>query len=928
MRWYDAIRTRLGLLLRSRAADARMDEEFRFHIDMEVERLVREEGLDPGEARRRALIAFGGEDRHREALRDGRGLAWLGGLSLDFRLGFRMLVKYPGLTIVGGLAMAFAIWAGAVTFVLVGQFISPSLPLPGGDRIVEIVTRDEARTRVETRVLSDFLVWRDALASVTDLGAWRDAAHNLIVANDAGRPVRAAEISASAFRIAPEPAMLGRVLLPADERVGAPPVVVIGHEIWRTRFGSDADVVGRTVRLGDDYTTVVGVMPEGFAFPVSHELWTPLRPDAIAHGPREGPGIEVFGRLAPGVTLEGAQTELTTIGRRASVEHPDTHEHLEPRIARYTDRESVQSPEEVGLMLSIDGFAVLLLILICSNVALLLFARAATRETELLTRSALGASRGRIVSQLFVEALVLGGVATAVGLGAAEFALRHWGVEFLERNMGPLPFWFDISLSPAAVLYACALTVLGAAVAGMVPARKVVRALGARMRENSAGGGGLRFGGVWTAVIVTQVALTVAFPVIVYVVQREHVRLRSLEVGFPAEEYLAVRLDMDAPIGAGAEADEAREAQGAPFVAAVEVLRRQVARDPAVAGVTFVDRLPGDGHLERRVELDEANEASDAPPAGEATLAWIDPSYFEVLGSPIVAGRGFTAADLVADARTVIVDQGFVDLMMRGRNPIGRRVRIADGRTPVESADDDSRPWYEIVGVVEELGMAAFNLRRRVAGLYLPASPGSAGPAQRAQPISGFPTGPQVMLVHVRSDPLSLVPRVREIATAASATLRLSSFRRADEVTNDVLWVIGLWLRTTVILTGIALLLSLAGIYSVLSFTVARRTREIGVRVALGASRRGIVTSIFRKPLAQVGAGIAAGFVLVTAVAWFMSGHRPDGAPRAPDAGLSVEQVALLVTHALVMLAVCLIACVVPTWRALRVQPTEALRAE
>jgi predicted permease len=817
--------------------------------------------------------------------------------------------------------MAFAIWAGVVTFVLVGQFISPSLPLPGGDRIVRIANWDVSSARVEPRALSDFIVWRDALQSVTDLGAYRDISRNLIVGNDGGRQVRAAEITASAFRIAPEPPLLGRVLVPADERVGAPPVVVIAHEVWRTRFASDAGVVGRTVQLGDDYTTVVGVMPEGFAFPVSHELWTPLRVDAIAYVAREGPGIEVFGRVASGATLESAQTELTTIGRRAAAERPDTHEHLEPRIVRYAERESVQTPEELAFMLSINLFAVMLLAVICSNVALLLFARAATRETELVTRSALGASRRRIVAQLFVEALVLGGLAATLGLGAAQLALRHWGVEFLERNTGPLPFWFDVSVSPATVLYACALTLLAAAIAGMVPARKVTHGLGARMRESTARGG-LRFGGVWTTVIVTQVALTVAFPAVVYVEQRELVRLRSLDVGFPAEEYLAVGLAMDAATVPGGDAEAALAAQRVSFEATLETLRQRVTGEPGVAGVTFVDRLPRDYHRERWVELDDeagfAGQAgattAEAPLAGETSTASIDPSYFEVLGAPILAGRGFTAADLAPDARAVIVDQGFVDLIMRGRNPIGRRVRIADGREPTASGADDSRPWYQIVGVVEELGMAAFNIRRRAAGLYLPSSPGSAGPVQ--------------MLVHVRGDPMSLAPRVREIAGATDATLRISNPGRADHVTNDVLWVLGLWLRMTVGLTAIALLLSLAGIYAVLSFTVARRTREIGVRVALGASRRRVVAAIFRKPLTQVGIGVAVGAALVTAAAFVMSGYQPDGAARLPDAGLTLRQIAMLALYAAFMLGVCLLACVVPTRRALRVEPTEAMRAE
>lgn len=904
MQWFDAVRARLRLLFGRGAAEARMDEEIDFHVDMEADRLVREHGLDPAEARRHALIAFGGVERHREELRDGRTLAWLGGLSLDFRLGFRMLAKYPGLTIVGGLAMAFAIWAGVVTYVLLGQFLSPKLPLPDGDRIVRIEMWDAAANDPELRALSDFASWRDGLRSITDLGAYRDVPVNLIVGNDAGPPVTAAEISASAFRIAPEPPLLGRVLLPEDERPGAPAVVVIGYDVWQTRFGGEASVIGTTVRLGEEYATVVGVMPERFAFPVAHDLWTPLRIDAV-YGALEGPEIEVFGRLAPGVTLEAAQAELTTIGRRASAERPETHEHLQPLVGHYA---KPLSSKDDNFMRLINGFAVMLLVLICSNVALLLFARAATRETELVTRSALGASRGRLLMQLFVEALVLGGVATAAGLGAAQFALGRWGTEFLERNLGALPFWYDLNVSPSAIVYACALTLLGAVIAGILPGRKIMRSLAAQMKQNSAGGGGVRFGGVWTAVIVAQVASTIAFPVIVYTLQKELVRVRALEPGFPAERYLAVQIEH----GADAVSD-AR--------ATLEELRRRVSLESGVAGVTFTDKLPLESRAMRGVAVQGDVDPTGAtsiirpPPGVWATTAWIDPSYFDVLGSRVLAGRGFTTSDFAPDARAVIVDQGFVDLVAGGRNAVGRRIRLA-GLCPesIREADPDACPWYTVVGVVPELGMTPSSQKRRAAGVYLPAAPGTSAPVH--------------MVVHVRGDPLSFIPRVREIATATDPALRLATIQRVDQITTDALWLLGLWVKVALVLTALALLLSMAGIYAVLSYTVARRTREIGVRVALGASHRRIVTAIFRRPLIQVGVGVTVGFVLVTAAAWFLSGHQPDGAPRAADSGLSLLQVAGLVLHALVMMGVSTLACALPVRRALGVQPTEALRAE
>jgi predicted permease len=906
MRWIDAARARLALLFRRRAAESRMDEEFRFHLDMEAERLVRDEGLDPVEARRRAHVAFGGVERHKEALRDGRGLAWLGGLGLDFKLGGRMLVKYPGLTLVGGLAMAFAIWAGAIAFVMVGNALHPTLPLPQGERVVQIHSWDAAANEVEERKLNDFLAWRGALRSVTELGAYRDVSLNLMVGRDVGPPLRGAEVTASAFRVAPEPPLLGRALVPADERPSAPPVVVIGHDVWRKRFAGDPGVVGRTVQLGGAHATVVGVMPEGFAFPVSHEVWTPLRPDALAPAPREGPEVTVFGRLAPGATLKGAQAELAAFGRRAAAASPDTHRHLQPHVLPYTEF-FPQNQSDLLAMLSINFFVVTLLVLICSNVALLLFARAASREGELVVRSALGASRGRLVAQLFTEALVLGAVAAAVGLAAAQFALRQWGVEFLELNLGPLPFWYQVSLSPRAVLYAGALTLLGAGIAGVVPARKITRGLGASLKAGTAGGGGVRFGGVWTAVIVTQVAFTVAFPLTLFFEQQEAVRLRSLDLGFAAGEYLGMQLTTDA-------ADSA--AHAARLAPALERLRQRVAAEPGVRGVAFSDRLPRNSYSQRRIQLDAP--AGGAPAADDALViastASIDPSYFDVMKAPVLAGRAFTHADLAPNTRVAIVDQGFVDLHLQGRSPIGRQVRFVGGRPGDEPGGAPAQPWYEIVGVVKELGMGHAVQSERVAGVYLPAVPGSAGPVN--------------MIVHAEGDPLSLTPRVREIAAAVDPTLRIVEVQRLDQVTDSLLWVLAMWLRITFGLTAVAILLSLAGIYAVLSFTVARRTREIGVRVALGAPRARVVAAIFRRPLMQVGAGIAAGYVLVTLAAIAFTGHRPDTALKLDPGVLSPGQYALLAGYAALMLGVCMLACVVPTRRALRVQPVEALRAE
>lgn len=899
MTWFHAARARLRLLA-PRAAETRIDDEIRFHIEMETERLVREQKLDHAEARRRALATFGGVQQHRQTLREGRGTAWLSGLSLDLKLGFRMLVKYPGLTVIGGLAMAFGIWFGAVTFQMFGVLTSTKLPLPDGDRIVKIQNWDVKTSQDEDRVLYDYQLWRSA-RSITDLGAYRDASVNLVATVSSAQPAVAAEITASAFRIAPARPVLGRVLYESDERAGAAPVVLLGYEIWTRRFEGDPQIVGRSVQLGSSFATVVGVMPEGYAFPVSHELWLPLRTDVAGVEPLGGAAIKVFGRLASGATLASAQSELTSLGRRLAAEHPTTHAQIQPHVLPYTQF-NVTNADQMGVMALTYFFVIALVVVVCSTVALLLFARAAARETEILVRSALGASRRRIVTQLFAEALVLAGVAAVVGLLTAQLAISRLGKPYLEMNYGRLPFWYDFNLSPTTIMYALALAVIGAVVAGVMPARKITRGLGTRLRAGTTGGG-VSFGGVWTAVIVMQVALTVMFPAVVMLLRSESKRIGSADVGFSAQEYLGVSVGIDGPPEETMTPDSSA-ALGARFSTSLETLRHRLEAEPGVVAVTFVDQLPRDYHVERRVDV----ESMPGNPSSWVATARIDPSYFSVLQAPMIAGRAFSNADLSPDARVVIVDQGFADLVMPGRNVIGHRVRIRS-RADSNAAE---LPWYEIVGVVKELGMAHAVERARTAGVYLPNVPGS------RRTLS--------MIVRGRGDPLTIAPRVRDLAASVDPALRMEQITRLDLVVTPLLWFLGLWQRIVIGMTAVALLLSLSGIYAVLSYIVARRTREVGVRVALGANARRVITSLFTRPLTHVTVGVIAGSLLI-AVAAIAVQHTEEFAGIQPR-GLTIGEIVLLVGYAILMLGVCTLACVVPTVRALRVQPMEALRVE
>ena len=601
MRTLRAWWSRIAGFVRPGAGEREFADELQSHIELHTDDNIRA-GMTPDEARRQALARIGSVTAARDAHRDRRGLPGLGALAFDLKIGGRMLVKYPGLTMVGGLAMAFAIWVGIVIIQVVGLATNPTLPLPEGARLVEIRTVDVSASEDEPKVLRDFLEWRQSLRTLTDIGAWRNSSQNLVVAAGDARPVNVAEMNVAGFRVSDGQPLMGRVLLDADEQPAAPAVAVIGYEVWRTRFGSDPNVLGRDVQLGNDHATVVGVMREGYEFPVSHDVWLPLKTAVLDQQPRSGPAISVFALLAPGETIQTAQAELTTAGRSAATESPATHQHLEPRVRPYAWMLVPDEPDDMPIMYAIYSFMIVLVTLICGNVGLLLFARAASREADLVVRTALGASRGRIVAQMFAEALVLGTVAAIVGVIAADFALRNWGTAFLEANLGRLPFWFDLSLSPRTFAVAIVLTVAGAAVAGIMPALKITRGMGDRLKQSTAGAGGLQFGGVWTVVIVAQVAATVMFPAVVYVEQSLVRGVEEFDPGFPTEQYLAVRIERDYPVD-GSNVDAATRERNTRLAATLAELRRRVAAQPGVSGVTFTEDLPTTNHPQKIVEL-------------------------------------------------------------------------------------------------------------------------------------------------------------------------------------------------------------------------------------------------------------------------------------------------------------------------------------
>lgn len=818
---------------------------------------------------------------------------------LDVRLAVRMLVRYPVLTLIGTGSLAAAIALGASAFAFISLFLWPRMPLPDGDRIVTVLHHDVASNQGESRVTADYLRWRGGTSTLTDFVAGRGMGRNLEMGDGIIEPISVAEVTASMFGMARVAPVMGRTLTEDDGTAAAPPVMVLGERLWRERFAADPAIIGKTVLLADTPTTVVGVMPTEFRFPSIYELWQPLKIQEAAAKPRAGIGIRIWARLKPGVTYEQANTELGVLSAQAAADWPATHEHLRASVASPVESE-VSDPLERKLIASANLFVAMLLLLVSGNVALLMFARAATRESELIVRTALGASRARLIGQFFVEALALSTIAAVVGLVLAQ-QVMVWGVNTFTvvANDGELlPFWITPRLPPLSVAYGVGLAGLAAAVTGILPAVKMTRAVSSRLRETTAGGGGLSFGGVWTVVIVLQIAVTTAFPAIMFFLKSVAHQTETQQIGVPPERYLSARLGRDANMS------QAR------FEATVRRVHEDLAETPGVASVAIADKLPFMWNGFYLIEVDEGGAAEplekDLGNSRRITTAAVLPDYFDAFEAKPLAGRLFNASDYAGPLRVVVVNQSFVDKVLGGRNAIGRRLRYTRAsdsgqRVPMGDATQPGSvsPWVEIVGVVRDLGMAV-EPNPNTAGAYFPLNLRAVGSVMVAARVSG--------------DMAAATNALRSIARNADPTLRVSEVQPLNRIPENglrtmsyVVWMLG-------IAGGVGLTLALSGIYAVMSFAVARRTREIGIRVALGSSRLRVLFTILRRPLIQVAAGSALGPILFTML--------PIPIELTPGYAIGMAAYMLLV------FGVCMVACLVPARRVLRVDPIAALRTD
>ena len=830
-----------------------------------------------------------------------RGLAALAQCRLswgDVKVGLRLLRKHPMLNLAAVFALAVGIPVGLAPSHLARALRAP-LPSDADDRVRAIRYWDPLASAVAPTWDGEFADWAQTLRSFSSLGAFRTSSYNVASSDGRAAPAAGAQLSASVLQMLGVRPLIGRVFDAADFAAGAPDVVVIGHGLWSSRFGQDPRVLGRSIRVGSNLHVVVGVMPDGFAFPTNEALWLPLRLASVG-GVGQRVRVQVLGRLADGVSAERAQAELASQGppspsRAASASEARERARLQAEVVPFG---LLYLSLPAGGLASLPEFRFMplltfaLLLVACGNVAMLVFARTATRLQELAIRTALGASRARLVSQIFVETLLLAVIAAGVGVLAFDWALANVNLAGL-AGAAAMPYWLSLGLTSETVLSAIALATVSATLAGVVPAIAIT---GRAISQNIRGRSGVRFGRVTSALVVADIAVSVAAVGMAFAVSSHATDLQvaNRATGIPAAEYLAVefRLPQDGDVS-----DRLR----GQLAAAQRALVAALEQEPGVRRVAVGDVLPRMEHPSRPYELDGVGREGDAP-LRWTRLARVDADFFGALGTPVLRGRDFERTDAAEGSPPVaIVNTAFVEGALEGRNPTGRRVRF-----PTISGTD-SAEWRQIVGVVGPLGVNVLNADRGE-GVYLPAAPGSINPMQVA--------------VHSAMPPASLTGRVRELAMEVDPELVMGrSWVLSDVRQGDWYLVMGL-VAGLVALVGVLIALATSGLYAMLSLSVTERTREIGIRAALGASRRALLMTILKRSLVQIGVGAAIGLPVAARFVFELTG--------TTDGGGSVSRamaVALGLSMGIVLL-VGLSSCLVPTRRILAIEASEAMHAD
>lgn len=916
-RWNSHLRSRLASLRLSPAREAEIVEEVSQHLDERYDEL-RRAGASGHEAYQRAIEELSDHDtlaRHMLPLRQAQvpapvshgapARALTSDLRQDLRYAMRMLRKQPGFTAAVVLTLALGIGANTAVFSLVNAALFQHLPVPNRERLVYVSRGGGVFSypgyvwlRDGNQVLDGFAAWGGIVASL-NTGSNAELVPGVIV-------------TGNFFDVLGVRADQGRLITTADDvKPGGHPVAVISHELWQTRFAGAADIVGREVRLNGQPFTIIGVAPAGFPGPQvgsTAHLYVPMMMQPIMRPPRAGYSGEKnpdllnhrtnswltgVGRLKPGVTVEQARAQLTTLAQTFAQTLPVTGPP--PRhtaaVVPVDQGNAAQRQQMVAVALLLGGVVGAVLLIGCANVANLLLSRAASRRREMAVRLAIGASRTRIVRQLLAESLLLSLVGGAAGLGLAWAMLRAFQAALPPDGVVPT---LDFALDQRVLWFSLVLSMITGVVFGLVPAVKSSRASVVPALRDAADteNRGRRFG-LKQGLVVAEVALSLLLLITAGLFVRSLQSAQRIDPGFDAEKLVSAPLSVNLL--------RYTTVQGREFYR--QIVER-VERLPGVESATLarVAVLTGSSrvfslHVEGRGDshgLSRSEGGGVTRDPREVNANVVGPRFFKTLGIPLALGRDFNDQDIVDRPLVTIVNHAVVALHFGGENPLGKRV----------SFDGPNGPWREIVGVVQDSKYGSLS--------------------EDALPVAYLPLGQNHetgMTLYARASvpPETLIAPVRREIQALEPNLPVPNLQTVTDTIGTSLYGprMGAWLLSGFGVLGV--LLAAVGIYGVLSFSTARRTHEMGIRLALGATTRNVFALVVRDGMLLVGAGIAVG------IAGGLAGAR---ALAGLLYGVTPSDVPTFTLTTILLVLVALGACAIPARRAMRVHPIAALRQE
>jgi putative ABC transport system permease protein len=858
-----------------------LDAELRYHFDREVADNVRM-GMSEEEARRRARLDLGGDDPLKESCRDARGTRWFHDTAQDLRFAARLLLKDVRFTLPAVLALALGIGMNGTMFTIVNAMIR-GLPIDGPERIMSIHARDGAgRWRGFGVSYLDFMDFQAATKTFAGLGAF---SQSTITLGEDGRAVErasAAYVSANAFQLLGERPILGRDFVPQDDQPGAPAVVILGSRIWTTRYNGDPSIIGTRVRVNGAPSTVIGVMPDGFRFPVISDLWQPLaRLPGLMDQTRDMRQLQVFGRLADWSTRAQAQAEIESIAARLSREYPARNGNTGAVVARFPGH-FAPSPILMALMLAVG----LVLLLACINVANLLLARSVGRSRELAMRVALGATRWRIVRQLLVECGLLAVAAGTLGFGFAFvgvwlFASAVAGITF--------PYYIQWTIDGRVGLFVAAVCLGTALIAGLLPAVQASklaanRSLKEGERTATSGTGRRR---MTTALLTIEVALTMVLLAGAGLMMRSFLAVYRADSVVDAARVVAMPLSL--PIEKYPTAEQR--------TAAYRRLEERLDAIPDVSSSAFANVVPFAGGPSRQMSVDGRR-----PSRGESlpivSFVTIRGRYFDTLGLRLLRGRAFTDRDALPGSESAIVNQRLATMFFPNEDPIGRRICLT-----VPNAAATLRPaCATIVGVSPTVRQQYFQDIDPV--VYVPA---------RADDSE------LTLIVRSHSTPDTVAPLIRAEVSAFDKEIALNALLPLDQTMTGSRWGHRVFGGMLTAFAVVGLLLGAVGLYAVTAFAVVQRTQEIGVRMALGAHAGAVVWLFVRRAALPVGLGIGVGLAGAFAIGRLLRRFLIQTSPTDPT---------ILVGIAVLLAAVSFAAAFFPARRATGLDPLAALRYE